>query len=462
MSGWTRNAALLLLVLSLPGPSQPQEVLGPVLGTRERMPYLVVACGDAGQACCKPPRPIEGTADLGPLVNCKAGLGCDLTTNTCVSPCGAVGQACCDGPETRAPRWTPGLRIFVPAGALTREMCDAAYCDRQDRRCKADCGQQEGQACCPPQPGVGVGTCLVSTLVCDQASNSFAPHGTCRACGRLGQPACADGCSDRSIEQNGLCAPCGYPGMPVCSADPPCDAGAAPHPEHGITCVPAGWDGQPCLPGRLCHGGNQCDTEDMCRACGAPGQPCCQLPGVPPCSPGECEQGMCKACGYFDQPVCAGSLCSQGIPHGDFCRACGGEGQPCCRGFVELCRNNMQCQDDACRIPGSGGPVEGPRTCGGEPYTFSTRQIRVFIEDENSCGSGLDFFANTPEEALQCARNLVGDRVIGLNASMYQVYLSCPASGCLSQQYLARDQESAESCAEFSQPNCEIADQACD
>ena len=66
-------------------------------------PYFI-KCGGQGEACCKPP----GThpASLGPLVSCKVGLGCDVTTDRCVAPCGGTGQVCCDGPETRAPKWT--------------------------------------------------------------------------------------------------------------------------------------------------------------------------------------------------------------------------------------------------------------------------------------------------------------------------------------------------------------------
>lgn len=457
MSRWICVVALLLVVVAAPGSGQPldQRVLRP----RDIVP-LLVQCGGPRQVCCTPPRPIDFPATSGPLVTCNTGLGCDLASNTCVSPCGRAGQVCCDGPDTRAPQWTSDGRVYVPTG-LVREMCTGAVCDPQERRCKASCGLRKGQACCPPQPGIGVGTCQAPTLICDLVVGSN-PYGTCQACGRLGQPSCAGGCFDRSVEQNGMCVGCGYPGMPVCNGDPPCNAGAAPHPTHHATCVEAGWNGQPCMPGSLCHGGNQCNSRNICESCGMPGQRCCHLAGVAPCSPGECSQGVCKACGYFNQPQCATEpLCREGTPHGGFCRPCGDAGQPCCRGMLQSCNAGMQCRDDACRVPSAGGGVSNPRTCGGNPYTFSTRQIEVFYEDENSCGARTEVTANTPEEALQCARNLVGDRVIGLQASMHQVYLSCPSSGCTSQQYLARDQESAEACAEFSQPNCEVLSVPC-
>src|SRR5262245_45357288 len=63
-------------------------------------------CGGLGEACCRAPEASQNIPAFGPLVGCNKGLGCDITTNTCVANCGGAGQVCCDGPETRAPKWT--------------------------------------------------------------------------------------------------------------------------------------------------------------------------------------------------------------------------------------------------------------------------------------------------------------------------------------------------------------------
>src|SRR6478672_12850118 len=107
---------------------------------------LFRVCGQLGQHCCHAPNNLQSPG-VGPLVACDKELGCDITTDLCVSPCGGVGQACCDGPETRSPKWTLDGKVYSPNYWNMREMCDSGACAPTTHRCFA-CGTSDGAACC--------------------------------------------------------------------------------------------------------------------------------------------------------------------------------------------------------------------------------------------------------------------------------------------------------------------------
>lgn len=194
-------------------------------------------CGLEGFGCCTPPAGVANP-DGTPLVNCGHGLGCDLATATCVAACGGPGQACCDGPETRAPRWTGDGRLYVPTGALVQEMCRNSVCNTTTRLCEGNCGRNAGDACCAPQPGIAVATCLNPQLACAFAPGSQYSRGSCQPCGGMGQLACthAEKCSPGMEElADGTCG-CGS--AATAGADSPVlDASACPHwPNRRVMC----------------------------------------------------------------------------------------------------------------------------------------------------------------------------------------------------------------------------------
>lgn len=217
-------------------------------------------CGREGGACCHAPANVHAPPEVGPLVSCGAGLGCDITTDTCVSACGNPGQACCDGLDTRATRWTDDGRLFVPNAFNTRDMCQGSSCDPPSRKCIGGCGMSAGEACCGIQPGVGVATCINPALYCEFNAGSWT-SGTCRQCGLLGKPACRSepACQDGATEDvNNLCVPCGAIGQPVCDGAQPCRNGSVPEPPLHMTCVappPCGHEGEPPCADGTCSSG---------------------------------------------------------------------------------------------------------------------------------------------------------------------------------------------------------------
>jgi hypothetical protein len=252
-----------------------QQPIPPVVRDRltpfNRPPSVLLQapCGESGQRCCRAPESAQNPA-LGPLVSCKQGLGCDLTSDTCVSPCGGVGQACCDGPETRALQWTADGKVYSPDPQFLREMCTASACDRRTHRCFV-CGNADGAPCCPPDAAQATASCIGERLYCQYDTAGLYISGTCRMCGARGRAPCTWGCD---------------PGLGV--------------------------------------------RQEVCELCSREGQPPCDEG----CQPGlDIMQGLCRACGSVGQIPCnAGCRGALGLRAGH-CVVCGGSGQePCDNG----------------------------------------------------------------------------------------------------------------------------------
>lgn len=284
---------------------------------------LVLPCGATGQSCCRPQPAIAGDPTL---AHCNTGLGCDIATNTCVSRCGGAGEVCCDGPGTRAPRWTADGRLYSPSGPFLQEMCRNATCDPTSRRCLIGCGHSEGQACCGPQPAMGVASCSGRGLYCEFAEGTSV-RGICRSCGKAGGEACRNGCEGRFVpDANNICVPCGAIGQQSCSQAPSCADDAVQGP--GGLCIQCGWGyrHQPVCPsGEPCRGFSIPDqTGKRCMQAALIGMSC--LHGD--CQEGVCERGTCfprplPQCGGLNERVCdrPNTQCRQGTPREGYCRA---------------------------------------------------------------------------------------------------------------------------------------------
>lgn len=116
-----------------------------------RFSDLSASCGAPGQSCCKWPKAIPG---LDPRY-CEAGAGCDIVTNTCVSPCGGGGQVCCDGPDTYGPQGdiSPTGALYCTNGDCVprKQMCAAGACTRDtavQRAVRQDSGRDLLSARC--------------------------------------------------------------------------------------------------------------------------------------------------------------------------------------------------------------------------------------------------------------------------------------------------------------------------
>ncbi|MFZ5617187.1 MAG: hypothetical protein ACOZAA_07700 [Pseudomonadota bacterium] len=295
----TARAMLAAVVVGFCMPSfaqiSPRDV---PLDAITREPFFFSRCDVAGAACCEPDSEVKTN-------HCHKGLGCDISTNTC-SACGGDGQPCCDGDFTGfSGRGYTGV-LRDPKERI--ESCNKGFsCDARlatdgvswigSRVCRA-CGTKEGGACCPPDVRYGVGRCTAdptligSRLTCDDPYKG--DRGTCVACGSEGQPACAEGqrCFGTSVEIDGVCRPCGRVGQPTCENGSPCEAMSAPKPITGEICVPAGRQGQICLPGKFCDFDLVCNASNICESCGGWMQACCAAPQQP-CGEGPCTNGKC-------------------------------------------------------------------------------------------------------------------------------------------------------------------------
>ncbi len=268
----------------------------------------VFPCGALGGTCCHPPQsPIPNPAYA--FVKCQEGLGCDITTDTCVSSCGGPGQVCCDGPETKACGWTEDGRMYCPTGLgptglPLREMCDMGSCDRATHRCFA-CGTQDGGPCCPPDAAEGVARCMSDFLEC-KFDSDLHESGTCRTCGSRGKPPCYWGCDQGLDLRDGQCDICGDDLQPLCdpnAKNPGCKTGL--RHRNGFcsnTCGTVGYS--PC-DGSWCEGGLGLKN-GLCVVCGAQGQQLCDGFG---CNSGlTAVNGVCTLCGFYSQLPC-GSVC---------------------------------------------------------------------------------------------------------------------------------------------------------
>jgi hypothetical protein len=429
-------------------------------------------CDTAGQGCCAP----DGEVNT---KHCHNGLGCNITTGKC-EPCGAPGEPCCDGDLTGFT--LKGYSGFVLDPKERVESCDpGATCDAKlgpdkeswigSRVCQA-CGMRNGGTCCAPDVRYGLGQCFTDVpakkrLVC--ADPWAGERGICVQCGHaVGQPACLSGypCDDNLVEQNGVCVICGTPGAPTCDRGEPCPHQSVPNKSYSM-CVAAGGPNQPCLPNRDCDlDGTFCNEVKICQPCGNGGEPCCPPEGGAPCRIGECTDGRCFICGYQNMPVCPGpSPCQGGLePVDGYCRPCGKAWQPCCYGISIRCDDGMRCEDRVCQGPtqgGGGGTGEQWKTCSGQNYTWTTGQHVIYIENAEGCITFTTITANSPEEAMTCARNSHGDGVIGPAVGTFQFAVTCPYTSCNQVTYSGRDHDSAQGCVEATYDGCTVEDGAC-
>ena len=334
----SRASLVLGVLMSVGSYSEPIDKR---IGIVSELPSLQnFLCGSEGKSCCRPPESLQNSTNLGQLVNCKQDLGCDISANTCVSPCGREGQVCCDGPETNAPRWTEDGKVYQSTG-MARDMCQSSYCNKTTRRCVTNkCGMNIGDACCPPQPSIGVASCLNSSLYCKFETDKQ-DSGICQPCGEAGRPACDKdyGCREGFAEnKDGICVPCGTSsGQPICDRGDPCrDDRLVPHPLTHTTCVDAGGLDQPCMKGNQCAiGGLRCNEQGICGGCGKRGENCCS--------------------GNYCQSTTVSIGCIT-----DRCRECGEEGQPCCGTDCKYAPpNTLECKAGICKKPLTGGSSQG-------------------------------------------------------------------------------------------------------
>jgi hypothetical protein len=448
---------------------------------------FAVPCGALGKDCCRAPAGSQNISAFGPLVSCQEGLGCDITTNKCVSPCGSPGQVCCDGPETRAPKWTPDGKIYSPNSWNMREMCNTGVCDKQTHRC-ITCGTQTGGPCCSSDAAQATTRCFRDAqtgnrLVCNDPWAGAGSH--CVECGKGGQPKCLTAgeapCDDGLVEResDGICVPCGWAGQPTCDRGEPCRGGHSVPDRWFSQCIPAGGPNQPCRPdgvnGGCDYQGLFCNDSRICQPCGHPGEICCP-PGrlkddfqrdIACQSPGECRDNRCFACGYDNMPVClSGSPCrTLSEPIDGWCRPCGREGQSCCSSstIIGRCLDGMHCDDGVCRRPSAPPPPPPPnqlKTCNGEDWSFSTIDREVFIKGDDQCVFSVFYPANSVQEAYICARRKYGGAVVTDPVYPYK-YALTSAFGCNTVNFVATDDAGAQTCAQSQCINCIVTPGDC-
>ena len=428
-------------------------------------------CDTPGSPCCNKDSEVKTS-------HCHDGLGCDITTNKCTA-CGAPGQPCCDGDFTGFS--LKGYSGFLLDSKERIESCDAGgTCDARlapdaqswlgTRKCQA-CGTKDGGPCCAPDVRYALGRCFEDaqtkkTLTCNDPWAG--ERGTCIPCGRwIGDVACMtrQPCADGLVEKDGICIACGQPGQPTCDRGDPCRGGQSVPNKSYSQCVAAGGAWQPCLPNGDCSFQRMfCNPQKVCEPCGGGGETCCPPAEGNQCTVGECRDGRCFACGYMNMPECTtGDRCRDGSePVNGFCRHCGLEGERCCFGLSIRCYDGMKCDEGTCkRPPGSGSGGTPPKTCSGQPYTWSTIPRPVWVEDANSCVAYVTYLASTPEEALQCARAQYGEAAFGTTVSDFHFAVTCPNTGCNQRTYPGKDQAGAQSCAEATSIGCEVEPGLC-
>jgi hypothetical protein len=318
--------------------------------------------------------------------------------------CGGPGQRCCSGNRCG----DGGCCVFnwcVAAGASCRPLsgtCNQGSCGA--------CGGR-GQPCCAAGVTGAPTTCTAAGTQC-QAAIAVGPNmrpSLCVGCGTIPDGPC---CGQTCFIPGATCAPglgcraCGQPGQRCCDGDRCANGGCC----HGSSCFA---NGARC---GLTGPGGQC-SDGTCLGCGAPGQPCCG----PLCRQGAVcvtstgtAGSSCVVCGGPGQACCPGGNCSDGfgcanLPQGSVCQPCGGPGQTCCAGA--RCADGGCCEADRCvaaggRCAGSAICADGKCPCGRAGERCCPGQ---------TC-AGLD---------LACAPNGMCARCGGLDGPC------CPASSCL-------------------------------
>jgi hypothetical protein len=349
---------------------------------------LYAFCGAAGERCCRPPGS-PSVPGVGAVVACDQNLGCDISTNTCVSPCGAVGQVCCDGPETRATKWTPDGKLYSPNFWNMKEMCDSGGCDPATHRCFS-CGNADGVACCPPDAEQATARCVGERLSCAFTPGIFADSGVCHECGIRGREPCPWGCDDALGVRNGLCDVCGDVNQPRC--DNGCKPGLGML--RGLCQACGNLNEVACDNG--CFGG-LATRNGICVKCGGSGQPPCDSG----CKVGtRLINGVCQACGGLNQVPCT-SGCNYPLHvAGGVCQQCGGLGQISCD---VGCNSGLVIVNGRCQYPTPPPPltcatsgqtcvadyVSGPHCCqSGAPLLCVYSQCRPCVPHGQECTSG--------------------------------------------------------------------------
>jgi hypothetical protein len=124
----------------------------------------------------------------------------------------------------------------------------------------------------------------------------------------------------------------------------------------------------------------------------------------------------------------------------------------------------MRCQEgNVCKRPPapSSPPQENWKTCNGEIWTITTVEHTIFIENNNGCAVPAGFIANSLEDALECARNIHGEDVIGPTVGSSMFAVTCPTIGCTQMYRSGRDQDGARDCIEAEFPTCDVEDGPC-
>ena len=416
-----------------------------------------IPCGALGKACCR--APLQNVPGFGPLVSCQQGLGCDITTNKCVSPCGGTGQVCCDGPETRAPKWTADGKIYSPNNWNMREMCDAGVCNKQTHRC-ITCGTRDGGPCCSSDAAQATARCFRDAktgnrLVCNDRWVGDA-GGVCLECGKSGQPKCLTAgeapCDDGLVERetDGICVPCGWAGLPTCDRGEPCRDGRSVPDRWFQKCVPAGGPNQPCRPDGGCdYQGLFCNNSRICQSCGRPGEVCC--------APGNLDRSISDNTGCLQPAVCLNNSCF----------ACGQKDLPVCPG-KDYCRDGSEVRNGWCRSAAPSPPPPPPppppqwKTCNGEAWVWSTMKRSVFIKHAaNQCIDEFTYNSNSEQEAYTCARRQWGnDAVVTEPIGPFKFALTSQF-GCHTVTVNSTDESAAQTCAQWQCINCFVTPGDC-
>jgi len=169
--------------------------------------------------------------------------------------CGSDGAACCVG--TAIIENVP-VRISYCHSGWT---CNDGTCNRAPP--PVPCGDV-GQECCRDADSYDT-----QYDSCNDFQNTvcfpwLGEHGTCEACGNIGEPSCDGGphtpfgsgrCNAGRVERNRTCVACGQPGGPCCLGSASCNDGSSCQSTQGFTCTTlCGVEGGPPCSNFSCKG----------------------------------------------------------------------------------------------------------------------------------------------------------------------------------------------------------------
>ncbi|MFO0557760.1 MAG: hypothetical protein U0269_07045 [Polyangiales bacterium] len=188
------------------------------------------------------------------------------------------------------------------------------------------CGEQDFPCCAGASPCVGI-------LVCSM--------GTCRTCGRSGEPCCAgDGCNSGLTCTGGRCTGCGAAGQSCCPGARPCADTATC---VAGTCRQCGVEPGTCVPGTM--------GSERCGNCGTRTRLC----------NADCSWGAWGACG-------GAGACAAGATESRACGFCGTQTRRCAADcsweLWSACTGSRDCAPGTVDTTGCG--TCGQRTCGAD------------------------------------------------------------------------------------------------